>query len=91
MSFTLIPNFSSFFFSLLQTKAGPILVAVNPFKEVFLYGNDSVSAYRQKLKDSPHVYAVADTALNEMMRGEQNIYLEKLLFSDITELFLTSF
>eukprot|EP00268_Persea_americana_P033900 TRINITY_DN33547_c0_g1_i3.p1 TRINITY_DN33547_c0_g1~~TRINITY_DN33547_c0_g1_i3.p1 ORF type:complete len:1225 (-),score=304.05 TRINITY_DN33547_c0_g1_i3:415-4089(-) len=56
----------------IYTKAGPILVAINPFKAVFLYGNDFVSAYRQKLKDNPHVYAIADTAFNEMMRDEVN-------------------
>lgn len=45
------------------------MVAINPFKDVQLYGNDFITAYRQKLTDSPHVYAIADTAFNEMMRG----------------------
>ncbi|KAK6131574.1 hypothetical protein DH2020_034685 [Rehmannia glutinosa] len=54
---------------IVYSKAGPVLVAVNPFKDVQLYGNDFVTAYRQKLLDSPHVYAVADTAYNEMMTG----------------------
>ncbi|KAL0443487.1 UNVERIFIED_CONTAM: Myosin-2 [Sesamum latifolium] len=49
------------------SKAGPVLVAVNPFKDVQLYGNDFITAYRQNLLDSPHVYAVADAAYNEMM------------------------
>ncbi|XP_008800396.2 myosin-1-like [Phoenix dactylifera] len=57
---------------LVYTKAGPVLVAVNPFKKVPLYGNDFVAAYRQKLMDSPHVYAIADTAYNEMMRDGVN-------------------
>ncbi|XP_077254052.1 myosin-2-like isoform X2 [Tasmannia lanceolata] len=57
---------------MIYTKAGPVLVAVNPFKEVSLYGNDFVAAYRQKLMDSPHVYAIADTAFSEMMRDEVN-------------------
>ncbi|XP_065019481.1 myosin-1-like isoform X4 [Musa acuminata AAA Group] len=52
----------------IYTKAGPVLVAVNPFKEVPLYGRDYVTAYKQKLKDSPHIFAIADTAFNEMMR-----------------------
>lgn len=56
----------------IYTKAGPVLVAINPFKEVPLYGDEFVSAYRHKLKDSPHVYAVADTAFNEMMRDGVN-------------------
>lgn len=53
----------------MQSKAGPILIALNPFKDVDVYGADYVSAYRQKLTDSPHVYALADAAYNEMMRG----------------------
>ncbi|KAG1368196.1 Myosin-2 heavy chain [Cocos nucifera] len=57
---------------LVYTKAGPVLLAVNPFKKVSLYGNDFVSAYRQKLTDSPHVYAIADSAYSEMMRDGVN-------------------
>ncbi|GAV85356.1 LOW QUALITY PROTEIN: Myosin_head domain-containing protein [Cephalotus follicularis] len=57
---------------LIYSKAGPILIAVNPFKDVKIYGNDFVIAYRQKVTDSPHVYAIADTAYNEMMRDGVN-------------------
>ncbi|XP_031266701.1 myosin-2 [Pistacia vera] len=51
----------------IYSKAGPVLVAVNPFKDVKIYGNKVVTAYRQKVTDSPHVYAIADNAYNEMM------------------------
>ncbi|KAH7544217.1 hypothetical protein JRO89_XS15G0130300 [Xanthoceras sorbifolium] len=51
----------------IYSKAGPVLVAVNPFKDVQIYGNKFVTAYSQKLMDSPHVYAIADTAYKEMM------------------------
>ncbi|XP_078447679.1 myosin-2-like [Wolffia australiana] len=54
----------------IYTKAGRVLVAVNPFKEVFLYGNDLISAYQRKAVDAPHVYAVADAAYRGMMREE---------------------
>ncbi|GFQ06239.1 myosin-2 [Phtheirospermum japonicum] len=54
------------------SKAGPVLVAINPFKDVPLYGNDFVMAYRQNLLDSPHVYAVADKAYSDMMTDEMN-------------------
>ncbi|GER54508.1 myosin-like protein [Striga asiatica] len=57
---------------IIYSKAGPILVAVNPFKDVQLYGDDIVTAYRQRLLDSPHVYAVADAAYSEMMTEETN-------------------
>jgi myosin-5 len=42
---------------------------MNPFKDVQICGDDLVTAYRQKLADKPHVYAIADAAYNEMMRG----------------------
>ncbi|PIA29054.1 hypothetical protein AQUCO_06300017v1 [Aquilegia coerulea] len=58
--------------NMIYTKAGPVLVAINPFKHLPIYGNDFVTAYRQRLMDSPHVYAIADTAFNEMMRDEVN-------------------
>lgn len=57
---------------LVYSKAGPVLIAINPFKEVQLYGNSFMTAYKQKTVESPHVYAMADTAYNEMMRDEVN-------------------
>ncbi|KAK8700420.1 hypothetical protein V6N13_018817 [Hibiscus sabdariffa] len=57
---------------MIYTKAGPVLVAVNPFKEVPLYGNDYIQAYKNKSIVSPHVYAIADTAIREMTRDEVN-------------------
>jgi hypothetical protein len=45
-------------------------VAVNPFKKVSLYGNEYIDAYRNKAMDGPHVYAIADSALREMKRGQ---------------------
>ncbi|KAM0898475.1 hypothetical protein ACQ4PT_021917 [Festuca glaucescens] len=57
---------------LIYTKAGPVLVAVNPFKKVALYGDEYITAYRNKTMDSPHVYAIADSALREMKRDEVN-------------------
>ncbi|KAI3731749.1 hypothetical protein L1987_62938 [Smallanthus sonchifolius] len=55
-----------------KSKAGPVLVAINPFKKIPLYGNDYIEAYKSKSKDSPHVYAIADTAIKEMIRDEVN-------------------
>ncbi|XP_022890828.1 myosin-1-like isoform X2 [Olea europaea var. sylvestris] len=57
---------------MIYTKAGPVLVAVNPFKKVPLYGNDYIEAYKNKSVESPHVYAVTDTAMREMIRDEVN-------------------
>ncbi|WCJ40061.1 myosin 1 [Euphorbia peplus] len=57
---------------MIYTKAGPVLVAVNPFKKVPLYGNDYIEAYKNKSIESPHVYAITDTAIREMIRDEVN-------------------
>ncbi|XVF67035.1 hypothetical protein PTKIN_Ptkin10aG0088700 [Pterospermum kingtungense] len=57
---------------MIYTKAGPVLIAINPFKEVSLYGNDYIEAYKNKSIESPHVYAIADTAIREMTRDEVN-------------------
>nr|KYP44195.1 Myosin-2 heavy chain [Cajanus cajan] len=57
---------------MVYSKAGPILIALNPFKELQMNGNDNVSAYRQRFLDSPHVYVMADAAYNKMMRYEVN-------------------
>ncbi|XP_019460646.1 PREDICTED: myosin-1-like [Lupinus angustifolius] len=58
--------------NMIYTKAGPVLVAINPFKTVPLYGNDYIEAYKRKAIESPHVYAIADTAIREMIRDEVN-------------------
>lgn len=57
---------------IIYSKAGPVLIAINPLKDVQLYGDDLVTAYKEKLLDSPHVYALADTAYNEMIRDGVN-------------------
>uniref|UniRef100_A0A803MNV1 Uncharacterized protein n=1 Tax=Chenopodium quinoa TaxID=63459 RepID=A0A803MNV1_CHEQI len=57
---------------MIYTKAGPVLVAINPFKKVQLYGNEYIEAYQRKSIQNPHVYAIADTALREMKRDEVN-------------------
>lgn len=56
----------------IYTKAGPVLIAINPFKEIELYGNKLVTAYRKKLLSSPHIYSVAETAYSQMMEDEIN-------------------
>uniref|UniRef100_A0A5B7A873 Putative myosin-1 n=1 Tax=Davidia involucrata TaxID=16924 RepID=A0A5B7A873_DAVIN len=57
---------------MIYTKAGPVLVAINPFTEVPLYGTDYIEAYKCKSIESPHVYAITDTAIREMIRDEVN-------------------
>ncbi|KAL7250671.1 hypothetical protein ACSBR1_012653 [Camellia fascicularis] len=54
---------------IIYSKAGPVLIAIKPFKDVHCFGNVFITAYREKLFDNPHVFAIPDTAYNEMMRG----------------------
>ncbi|XP_058753885.1 myosin-4 [Vicia villosa] len=63
--------FTIFSLDMIYSKAGPILVALNPFKYVQIYGNEYVSAYRNKSLD-PRVYAMVDAAYNEMIGDEVN-------------------
>lgn len=55
------------------------MIAVNPFKNVQIYGEEFLSAYQTKGLDAPHVYAVADAAYDEMMRGEWKHFLSHSL------------
>ncbi|KAH9288716.1 hypothetical protein KI387_032833, partial [Taxus chinensis] len=57
---------------MIYTKAGPVLVAINPFKDVSLYGNKFIREYRLKLTENPHVYMMADAAFEAMMRDGVN-------------------
>lgn len=62
----------------LQTRAGPVLIAVNPFKKVPIYGAETVQAYQDRTPESshPHVYMTSDSAFGAMMKGEYlNAYL----------------
>ncbi|CAH1428642.1 unnamed protein product [Lactuca virosa] len=56
----------------IYSKAGPVLLAINPFKDVQIYGDDYVTAYREKILENPHVYATADTAYNNLMKYGRN-------------------
>ncbi|CAI0439092.1 unnamed protein product [Linum tenue] len=57
---------------MIYSKAGPVLISVNPFKDVPLYGDNAMAAYKQKDMDWPHVYALVDAAYEEMMRDGKN-------------------
>lgn len=53
----------------MQSKAGPVLLAINPCKTVNIYGDDFVKGYKEKTLYKPHVYAMADAAFCDMMKG----------------------
>jgi myosin heavy subunit len=58
----------------IYTSTGPILIAINPWKELNIYGYDFMEKYKdhgmqhESEKLPPHVYAVADSAYRDMLR-----------------------
>ena len=49
---------------------GIVLVALNPYQSVPLYGQEIISAYsgKQSHEIDPHIYAVAENAYRSMVR-----------------------
>ncbi|CAI9303676.1 unnamed protein product [Lactuca saligna] len=56
----------------IYTMVGPVLLAINPFKDVSVAGNDVIMAYKEKILESPHAYKIADAAYTHMMRDGVN-------------------
>ncbi|XP_059808758.1 unconventional myosin-Vc-like isoform X3 [Hypanus sabinus] len=59
---------------LIYTYCGIILVAINPYKEVPIYGDPIIYAYSgQNMGDmDPHIFAVAEEAYKQMARKNRN-------------------
>jgi len=56
----------------IYTRAGPVLIAVNPFKRVNLYTEQHMSDYRRGVAKDPHVYLIATAAYDEMVKAGRN-------------------
>eukprot|EP00898_Chlorokybus_atmophyticus_P008905 jgi/Chlat1/9015/Chrsp94S08344 len=59
----------------IYTRAGPVLIAVNPFRKLeHLYTSDKAEMYRARAEGSeaPHVFHTADSAFQAMMKNGTN-------------------
>ncbi|XP_043994759.1 unconventional myosin-Ig [Gambusia affinis] len=54
----------------IYTYIGEVVVSVNPYREMEIYGKDAIDAYRGRelYENPPHLYAVSDAAYKAMKR-----------------------
>ena len=60
--------------SKIYTRTGPILVAMNPWTDLKMYGTEILHSYRQKKLEQvpPHIYAVSEAAFANMQASHKD-------------------
>ena len=61
---------------MIYTYCGIVLVALNPYQPLPIYGNETAAAYRGRDMGEmdPHIFAVAEEAFRKMTRLVQTVY-----------------
>ncbi|CAF2375092.1 unnamed protein product [Rotaria sp. Silwood2] len=69
--------YNRFLSNQIYTYIGDILLAVNPFRALPIYGKDAMIRYRSCIKreQSPHIYALADFTYQAMLHDLENQYI----------------
>jgi myosin heavy subunit len=57
-----------------QTYVGPILISINPYKNLPIFSSEQIAAYKGKLLGAlpPHIFAIAETSYRSVLRDKKN-------------------
>ena len=70
---------------MIYTYCGIVLVALNPYQPLPIYGNETAAAYRGRDMGEmdPHIFAVAEEAFRKMTRLVQTVYIYQEMKLDL--------
>jgi len=58
----------------IYTSIGPVLISLNPYKQLGIYGKDQINLYKGKheFEIPPHIYSIADKAYRALLSEREN-------------------